>query len=153
MVTPGTDNTSEFSDHLRRYMHCFPGSSRGRPRRWSVVVHQHEDASVTARVWVDGKLLLPDCVGCSGAGALAYVEEALIDVRPGDALELRAQGSGGIRTFRPPDPTVASRWLAYRLDADAEASAPLEAVGSGTRPIVREDATRCPRGGAVKIAS
>jgi hypothetical protein len=103
-------------------------------RLWNVVVHRHEDVSFTARVWVDGKLLLPECVGCPAAAALAYVEEALVDVRAADQLALRAQGSGGIRTFRASHSELALRWLDECMQA--------EGAKTGTHSIVRRDA--CP---------
>jgi hypothetical protein len=75
-------------------------STVSKGRFWNIVLHRHDDASLTARVWVDGKLLRPDCVSQPAAPALAYLDAALLDVREGDPLTLRAQGSGGIRTLR-----------------------------------------------------
>jgi hypothetical protein len=109
------------------------------PRRWSVVLHRHEDASYTARVWVDGKLLRPDCVGCTDAAALAYAAEALVDARPEDQLALRTQGAGAIRTWDAADAISATRWLAERMQAMAVATCSDDMysdANSGTRPIV-----------------
>lgn len=81
------------------------------PRLWNIVVHDHGDKTFTVRVWVDGKLLRPDCVACSVENALAYVEEALVDVHDGDQLEVRTQGDGDTSTFRAADAVTIIRWL------------------------------------------
>jgi hypothetical protein len=103
------------------------------PRLWNIVLHQHGDASCTARVWVDGKLLLPDCVGRPAAAALEYVGEALVDVRPEDRLALRVQGGAAIRTWRAEDVESATRWLSQRVEVPSTCS---DGAKSGTRPIV-----------------
>lgn len=80
-------------------------------RQWSIVLHEHDDASFTARVWVDGKLLRPDCVACPKAVAIAYLREALVDARAYDQLSLRAQGRRGIRSTRVTEVARAIRWF------------------------------------------
>lgn len=115
--------------------------SSPRPRRWSVVVHRHEDASFTARVWVDGKLLRPDCVGCSAAAALCYVADALVDAYPDDQLTLRTQGGGVVEASRAVDAPGAIAWLATRLEAMQPAAFP-EGAQSGTSAIVRDASFR-----------
>jgi hypothetical protein len=103
------------------------------PRLWRIVVHQHNSSTFTVRVWVDGKLLLPDCAGCPAAAALAYIDEALVDARPDDRLSLRTQGEAGIRTFRATELEIARRWLEERMQRDG--------ATSGTRAAVDPDAT------------
>jgi hypothetical protein len=107
-------------------------------RRWNLVLHRHEDGSFTVRVWVDGKLLRPDCVGCSAAAALAYAAHALVDARPDDQLALRTQGDGHIEVCGVRDAIGATRWLAEQTEAMQEA-ARCEGAKSGTRPIVRAE--------------
>ena len=110
------------------------------PRRWNVVLHQHEDASFTARVWVDGTLLLPDCVACGTQAALEYVIEALVDVRPGDAIEVRTQGVTGVQSCRAPDASHVRRWLQEKMPVPYADSGVAEGAKSGTRRIVRSNA-------------
>lgn len=106
------------------------------PRRlWSIVLHQHEDASYTARVSVDGKVLLPECVACAGEAAIAYIVAALVDARLEDQLMLRAQGSGAIRTWRAKDAASAARWLSEQMPSLSAATCS-DGAKSGTRPIV-----------------
>jgi hypothetical protein len=106
------------------------------PRLWNVVLHRHEDSTSTARVWVDGKLLLPGCIACSGHEALCYLGEALSDARRGDGLALRVQGRGGMRVFSTRDPSEAISWLAEQPRMVACSDAAAEGPQSGTRPIV-----------------
>ena len=113
------------------------------PRRWNVVLHRHEDASFTARVWVDGKLLCPDCVGCSAAAALAYIADALVDAYPGDELALRTQGCGDIDTCQPSDAVSAIRWLLAWMDT-MDAGAHPGWANSIARPLLRDASTQRP---------
>jgi hypothetical protein len=108
------------------------------PRLWSIVLHRHTDASFTARVWVDGKLLLPDCVGRSRGTVLSYLGEALIDARGDDRLAVRSQGCGAIESFPATDPESAKQWLMEQLRSDTHGE-PDPGAESGTRPIVRAD--------------
>jgi hypothetical protein len=108
------------------------------PRRWNVVLHRHEDGSFTVRVWVDGKLLRPDCVGCSSAAALAYTAAAFVDACPNDQLALRTQGGGDIALCDATDAVGATRWLAERIKA-MQAADCSEGAKSGTRRIVRDE--------------
>jgi hypothetical protein len=89
-------------------------------RVWRIVVHAHPDHSFTVRVWVDGKLLLPDCVACTSATAIAYVAEALIDARQSDELAVRTQGKGGSHAFRAADAAAVGHWLAERMQNDGK---------------------------------
>lgn len=107
------------------------------PRIWNVVLHQHDDASFTARVRVDGKLLRPDCVACTGPATIAYLQEALIDVREADELAVRAQGKGGIRTAQVTDAAQAVGWFQQQIPVEVPSDDTAPGAKSGTRPIVR----------------
>ena len=101
------------------------------------MVHRHEDSSLTARVWVDGQLLRPDCVACTRRATLRYVEAALVDIRGEDRLVLRVQGVGGLRAFPHQQTARALSWLAEQLPLDAREEAEVEAAHAGTRRIAR----------------
>jgi hypothetical protein len=111
-----------------------------KPRVWSIVVHLHEDSSLTARIWVDGRLLRPDCVACTRTATLGYVEAALIDARREDKLVIRVQGKGGIRALSSQEAAQTVQWLREQLPVDECEDANREGARSGTRPIVRPSA-------------
>lgn len=93
---------------------------------------------------MDGKLLRPDCVACTGAATIAYVQEALVDVREHDTLSVRAQGEGGFRTTRVTDAAQALRWFKEQMPAAVRGDPTAAGAKSGTRPIVRPGATAKP---------
>jgi hypothetical protein len=109
------------------------------PRGWQVVLHLHADRSATARIQVNGRLLLPGCDGLPAEQTLQYIAGALVDFRAGDQLALRAQGSvGTIRTIRLGDALLAQLWLRERVAELTQALEPeASAEDSGARSGVR----------------
>jgi hypothetical protein len=119
-------------------------------RQWQIVFHLHADRSATARIHVDGRLLLPECDGLPVGEALGYVAAALIDSHPADRLLLRTQGSAGaIRSARYTDATQAQDWLRQRCAELGHALEPTlgdaasdEGARSGVRAALRGEADR-----------
>lgn len=113
------------------------------PRLWSIAVHVHNDATITARVHVEGRLLLPTCESQTLEQALGYVAAVLVDYRERDRLALRKQGAAGTDWNLGADsPQLALGWLRERLTQSTVAEAPTaEGHRSGTRPVLRASDT------------
>jgi hypothetical protein len=115
-----------------------------KPRHWQIVFHLHADMSATARIHVDGRLLLPGCDGFPADQALGYIEAALVDCHATDRLALRTQGTAGkIESIRLADPQRAQAWLTERAallmgalgpDGDTVEDA---SARSGLRPVLK----------------
>jgi len=124
-----------------------------KPRQWQIVFHLHADLSATARIQVDGRVLLPTCDGLPAEESLGSIAAALVDHHAEDQLDLRAQGSVGvIRTIRLSSPAMAQAWLQDRVGElslararDSAAREP-EGAGSGLRPSLGrwDDSARAP---------
>jgi len=110
------------------------------------VLHQHDDLTFTARVWVSGKLLLPDCVACGRDTTLSYIAAGLLDASHGDdRLVLRAQGQGVLRTFETREASLAMAWLAEQMAVGTCEGGTAEGARSGTRPIASATAAEVDR--------
>lgn len=102
------------------------------PRLWTIVCHAHTDGSLTVRVHVEGRLILPACESCQLDDALGYLDAVLVDFRENDRLSLRTQGTAGLSwKLDLGSPADAFSWLRAQLAAsetspggdDASASA------------------------------
>lgn len=115
------------------------------PRFWSIACHAHTDNLVTARVHVEGRLLLPSCEGKSPVDALRYLEAVLVDCREQDRFALRIQGAPGVEwNLRAASPNAVLSW--FRKELTARCTSPRasedttadEAAHSGTQPIEKD---------------
>jgi hypothetical protein len=115
-------------------------------RHWQIVFHLHADRSVTVRIHVDGRLLLPGCDGLPVDEALGYVDAALTDSHPADRLLLRTQGTvGAIKSTGVTDAAQAQAWLRERCRELSLALGPAretadegESARSGLRAALRD---------------